>query len=86
MKIKYECEYCHEQFSSKYECQRHEMSHLYDVDKFKYYMKNILNQDICSRCANAYYVYGCERNCAYHNCNEQNNHRYFKMEDVNYDL
>lgn len=86
MKIKYECEYCHEQFATKDECLKHEILHLHDVDRFKYYVKNVLNQDICSYCANAYYVYNCERNCAYHNCNRENNHRYFKMEDANNDL
>lgn len=86
MKIKYECEYCHEQFDNKYECQEHEMLHLHDVDRFKYYVRNVLGQDICSCCANAYYVYGCERNCVYHNCNNKNNYRYFKKENVNHDF
>lgn len=86
MKIKYECEYCHEQFDSKNECQKHEMLHLYDIDRFKYYVKSMSGQDICSYCANAYYVYGCERNCDYHYCNEKNNYRYFKMEDINDDF
>lgn len=86
MKIKYECEYCRKQFDTKVECQKHEILHLHDVDKLKYYVTNVLNDDLCSYCANSYYVYGCERSCAYHNCNHKNNYRYFEKENVNYDF
>lgn len=86
MKIIYECEYCHKQFDNKAMCETHEMLHLHDIDRLKYYVIHVLNDRPCSYCANAYYAYGCERGCAYPYCNEKNNYRCFKKEDACDDL
>lgn len=79
MKVLYECETCHKQFGIKSSCALCELSHLCDDDeKYKYYVLHIMNHDICAVCKHAYYVYGCELNCAYKDCNSTNNYKDFK--------
>ena len=77
MKILYECDYCDAQFPNEAMCRCHEADHLSDMDKFKYYLKYIVHGDICSYCAHAYYVYGCELNCEHRGCCDTNNYKDF---------
>lgn len=78
MKIIYECEHCGKQFSDQKCCAYHEILHLKDVDKIKYYIMYISPYDVCDCCANAYWVYGCERDCCYSDCKYGNNYKDFK--------
>ena len=82
MKIIYECELCRKQFSDKHQCIIHELSHLNGDNTIKYYIQNVLGEDICKHCDNAYYVYGCELDCKYKNCDSKNNYEHFKLEGV----
>ena len=78
MKIIYECEHCGKQFSNSTCCAYHEILHLEDMDKIKYHIMNFTSNDECDYCANAYWVYGCERDCNYINCKYDNNYKYFE--------
>lgn len=78
MRIKYECSYCGQQFNSKLLCYGHEIDkHLEGVDKIKYCIINVLDEDPCQYCKNVYYVYGCEPNCSYKHCAYSNNYKDF---------
>ena len=78
MKIVYECEHCGKQFSNQKCCAYHEILHLGDIDKIKYYITNLTPKDVCDYCANAYWVYGCERDCSCSDCKYSNNYKDFK--------
>ena len=77
MKIRYECDYCHQQFDNEMVCRYHEIEHLNNVDRLKYDIQYIMCEDICQYCAHAYYVYGCELNCPCKNCCDANNYKDF---------
>lgn len=78
MKVIYECETCHQQFTNKDDCIRCELSHIVNKDeRYKYYVINAMGENICKFCENAYYVYGCELNCSYADCNSSNNYKNF---------
>ena len=78
MKIKYECEYCGEQFESLYRCRVHEASHFTGVKKIKYELINSHEEYICDYCKHSYYVYGCERDCKFNDCTFCNNFKHFE--------
>ena len=78
MKTIYECEHCGKQFSDRACCAYHEVLHLKNLEKIKYYLINISPKDVCDCCANAYWVYGCERDCSYVDCKHNNNYKDFK--------
>lgn len=89
MRIKYECSYCEQQFNTEQQCYDHEMDeHFEGVDKIKYCIVNILNEDLCQYCKNVYYVYGCEPNCSHKHCVSSNNYKDFIWNggDINYDF
>lgn len=77
MKIIYECEQCHRQFTNQDDCLLCEISHLTNDDKYKYYILNLKGDNICKFCENSYYAYGCELNCSYTDCNSSNNYKNF---------
>ena len=77
MKIRYECDYCHQQFDNETACRCHEIEHLNNIDKLKYDIQNIRCEDICQYCSHAYYVYGCELNCPCKGCCDVNNYKDF---------
>lgn len=80
MKIICECEYCKKQFGDASICMAHEILHLRGDEEAKYYIRHILNKDLCEYCEHAYYVYGCELACDQNNCNPGNNYQHFKKE------
>lgn len=77
MKIRYECEFCHEQFDCDKKCRLHEAAHLDNVEKTKYLLRYFLNEDICAHCAHVFYVYGCEPDCMFGDCGPFNNYKDF---------
>lgn len=81
MKIIYECETCHQQFATQDDCIHCEYSHLDNYDNYKYYLMNAKGDNICKFCNNAYYVYGCELDCSYTNCNRTNNYKDFIIKE-----
>lgn len=82
MKLIYECEHCGKQFSNQTCCAWHEILHLKDVEKIKYYIMNMTDEDLCRCCVNSFYVYGCELSCLYSDCNRHNNYKDFRPYDV----
>lgn len=77
MKIRYECEHCHEQFDCEKKCRAHEASHLDDIERVKYLIQHFLNDDVCAHCAHVFYVYGCEQDCMFGDCGPSNNYKDF---------
>ena len=82
MKIIYECEHCGKQFSNPTCCTYHEILHLEDAEKIKYYIMNLTDKDVCTCCVNLFYVYGCEPTCLYLECNKCNNYKDFRPYDA----
>jgi len=76
MKTIYKCDICEREFGSSYLCQSHEASHFDGVERIKYEL-HIRGKEPCDYCANSYYVYGCEQDCEYPDCNCDNNHKDF---------
>lgn len=76
MTTKYICDFCEKEFSSEWICRTHELSHLSGADKVKYELYS-QGKEVCDYCFNSYYVYGCEQDCNYSNCNYDNNHKDF---------
>lgn len=56
MKVRYECEFCKEQFDNEMSCKTHEASHLTYTEKTKYLLRHVLHESVCAHCANAFYV------------------------------
>lgn len=81
MRIKYECEFCGELFESSRRCRVHEASHFSGVEKIKYELIHCNEECICDYCANCYYVYGCERDCKFKDCNYSNGFKDFKLKE-----
>lgn len=77
MKIRYECEHCHEQFDCEKKCRAHEALHLDDVERAKYLIQHFLNEDVCVHCAHSFMVYGCELDCMFGDCGPSNNYKDF---------
>ena len=76
MKVIYKCDVCGREFGSAWVCQSHEASHFDGVDKIKYELHS-QSKEPCDYCKNSYYVYGCERECGFNDCNYSNNHKDF---------
>lgn len=76
MKTIYKCDVCGREFGSAFLCRSHEASHFDGVEKIKYDLYSE-SKELCDYCDNSYYVYGCEQDCKYHNCNYDNNHKDF---------
>ena len=77
MKIRYECEFCHQQFDDEKSCRLHEASHLENIEKTKYLIQHFLGEDVCAHCAHVFYVYGCEPDCMFGDCGPSNNYKDF---------
>lgn len=81
MKRLYECEYCKQQFNEEAGCLIHEMTHCTsDNDRFKYWVRNIVKDDVCKYCYHSYYVYGCEQTCSIGDCSMANNYQNFVLD------
>ena len=78
----YECEHCGKQFYNQTCCAYHEILHLKDVEKMKYYIMNCTTEDLCKYCGHVYYVYGCEQECNFKDCNRANNYKDFKRSEL----
>ena len=65
----YRCDKCDREFDSAKECRVHERSHFHGINRIKYDLIHNQEVDICDYCDNSFYVYGCERDCGYRNCN-----------------
>lgn len=81
MRIKYVCDICGREFGSSFACKFCESSHFYGEERIKYELIHIKEECICDHCSNCYYVYGCERNCKFKDCNLNNNFKYFKLKE-----
>lgn len=82
MRIIYECSHCGKQFNNISECMVHEIteSHMENDPYVKeYIVRN--EEDVCKFCDNAYYVYGCELDCQYKECNSTNYYKDFKRSE-----
>lgn len=82
MKIVYECTHCGKQFSNHTCCAYHEILHLEDAEKIKYYIRYLTDKDICRCCVNSFYVYGSEIDCMYSDCDKFNNYKDFRPYDA----
>lgn len=83
MKVRYECEFCHEQFDCEKKCRMHEAAHLANTERTKYLITHVLHESVCAHCANAFYVYGCELDCMFDDCGPANCHKDFVPEVQN---
>lgn len=72
----YRCDKCGKEFDTSLACTAHEMSHSGEYTNLKYYLLNTIN-DICDYCKHSYYVYGCEQDCQYKDCNWNNHYKDF---------
>lgn len=84
MKIFYECEYCNKTYSDYYECLTCEMSHMSYDEQIKTKLHGA-GATVCDFCDHSYYVYGCERDCEYKNCDHTNDFKHFKPVDPLHD-
>lgn len=67
MKVIYKCDTCGREFKDSDECEIHEASHGTLIEGIKQAIIS-KGEDICDYCEHSYYVYGCERDCAYGIC------------------
>lgn len=76
MTTKYICDVCGKEFGSSWVCRSHEAQHFSGVERIKYEL-DWKQEELCDYCANSYYVYGCEQDCKFNDCNYDNNHKDF---------
>ena len=83
MRTKYECEFCGELFESSLRCRIHESSHFSGVEEqIKYNLIHSHEEYICDYCDNCYYVYWCEQDCKFKDCNFKNKFKDFKLKEI----
>lgn len=77
MTIFYRCDTCGQEFTDKNACFKHECLHIKsESEKIK---KELIfyGKEPCDYCRWSYYVYGCEQDCKYKDCNCDNHHKRF---------
>lgn len=77
MKIIYKCDTCGREFRDPDECEIHETSHGTLVEDIKQAIIS-KHEELCDYCEYSYYVYNCERDCAYDDCRSRWRHPQFK--------
>lgn len=73
----YKCDFCDETFRNSRECRKHESTHFNGAERLKYILLHNNETDICDYCKHVYYVYGCERDCVFEDCNPSNRYKGF---------